>query len=230
MGKSRSAHKKSNTKTSRRQKNRKNVSFSQAHPLVKENWDKKLTVKQNYEKLGLTTSLNGKAGGVELTVEQLELIKKNNNDNETNNLSKLAIKKGAVGLRTLEGNEEVLKEVEEGEDVHSEFIEDNVVVDVRGLGVGKRIGQKKNNVEVKESNTPIIDKMIIESQSEVKRKRHVSEQELKFLVDLKKKYNSDYFKMSRDRKLNPFLINESSLKKKFKLLEEDISDGLIKIE
>ncbi|KAJ3417487.1 hypothetical protein HDV05_003351 [Chytridiales sp. JEL 0842] len=50
-------------KTSRKAKNPYNISFAGVHPLVKANWDKKLTLRQNYERMGLISALNGKAGG-----------------------------------------------------------------------------------------------------------------------------------------------------------------------
>ena len=51
------------SKVSRRSKNRYNISFAGVHPLVKAHWDKSLTLRQNYERMGLLSALNGKAGG-----------------------------------------------------------------------------------------------------------------------------------------------------------------------
>jgi nucleolar protein 16 len=55
-------------KTSRKAKNPYNISFAGVHPLVKSNWDKKLTLRQNYERMGLVSALNGKAGGEAIMV------------------------------------------------------------------------------------------------------------------------------------------------------------------
>lgn len=60
------------TKTSRRQKPVNRVSFAGVHPLVKENWDRTLTVQQNYAKLGLMTSLQGKSGGEQRKIHKAE--------------------------------------------------------------------------------------------------------------------------------------------------------------
>jgi hypothetical protein len=40
-------------KVKRIAKNRMNISFNGVHPLVQANWDKKKTLKENYEALGL---------------------------------------------------------------------------------------------------------------------------------------------------------------------------------
>ncbi|KAJ3282039.1 hypothetical protein HK104_011131, partial [Borealophlyctis nickersoniae] len=46
-------------KVNRRQKNPLNISLAHAHPLVAKNWNKKLTLRQNYEAMGLVPALNG---------------------------------------------------------------------------------------------------------------------------------------------------------------------------
>lgn len=49
----------SNQKVSRKAKNPKNISLSNAHPLIQKSWNKHITTNQNYEKLGLLSHLQG---------------------------------------------------------------------------------------------------------------------------------------------------------------------------
>lgn len=56
----------STVKVSRKPKNKFNVTaqLSNSHPLILENYDRKKTLKKNYEDLGLISSLDGYPGGV----------------------------------------------------------------------------------------------------------------------------------------------------------------------
>jgi hypothetical protein len=50
-------------KVSLKKKNPKKTSFGQTHPVLRKYWDKKKTLKQNYEAVGLISHLRGNSGG-----------------------------------------------------------------------------------------------------------------------------------------------------------------------
>ncbi|KAI8812329.1 putative nucleolar protein [Cladochytrium replicatum] len=62
------------SKVSRKAKNPKRISLATVHPIIQKNWDRKLTLRQNYEKLGLVVSLEGAAGGLSKNAGEEEAV------------------------------------------------------------------------------------------------------------------------------------------------------------
>ena len=88
------------TKVKRKAKNLNNISFAGVHKLVQQSWDKTKTLRQNYQKMGLVSSVGGSAGGSGMEAEEyiyavrsllkipLKLLKEQN-QNHKEGLSKL---------------------------------------------------------------------------------------------------------------------------------------------
>ncbi|KAJ3090137.1 Nucleolar protein 16 [Quaeritorhiza haematococci] len=238
-------------KVSRSAKNPYKVSFNNVHPLIRENWDKDLTLRQNYERLGLLPTLNGAAGGIgnEVALRKLGLSASGmkikawddeeemdaeegttqsgwrvGNEDDHMDLAREAVERGAVEMR-YPGQEAA--EDEEEEDDDEEVLERIAEPDERALGIGQRIGHKRLASAVSLANTTatppqpdsLAAKIIKALEEEVANagpavERKPSEQETYFMLDLVRKYGSDYEKMARDRKLNPYQLTAGQLRKK----------------
>jgi nucleolar protein 16 len=193
-------------KVSRKAKNRWNISFEGVHPLVKQNWDKTKTLKQNYQALGLTSHLNGFAGGTEeealLRQKELELLEE---------------KKQNVEWKLLD-------EVTQKEEENPIFTppETDGPLDERVLRLGLKINLKSAVVSNAVPETDIIKQMREESANPHIEERHQSEQEMLVFEKLIAKYGEDYDRMVLDRKLNPYQLSAGQLKRKLKRYLKDL--------
>lgn len=185
-------------KVSRVQKHKFDISFQGSHPLIQKNWDKKLTLKQNYEKMGLTAQLGGYAGGTDHDFEE-----KKNHDKRIDML------KSEVEWRSIDDIQ-----VQEPK---PETIEGDIRIDKRAL----RIGTKLNHTVDVESDLKIIKEkpeVIVEMEKESKLyqkvRQYQSEQETMVFEELISKYGDDYDKMSRDIKLNKYQLSAGQIKRK----------------
>lgn len=139
------------------------------------------------------------------------------------------------------GDEDEEEEEEEGgeEDSDVDLVDGNPDLDPRAIGVGRKIG-RKYNLDVVVGNkvisvatasnpsstvtttNPVIAQMEVLAASAVPVFRHTSEQEARFLMDLKRKHGEDYSKMARDSKLNPTLLTVSQLRRKLERFDRDL--------
>ncbi|KAI8920324.1 hypothetical protein PhCBS80983_g01520 [Powellomyces hirtus] len=198
-------------KVSRKQKNPYDVSFAQAHPLVRKNWDKRLTLKQNYERMGLVSALNGAAGGTEhgaaeRAAEQ-EVLEKQKEEIEWRSIDA----EPPTPIAPIE------PEDEEGYDVD---VQGPVQIDPRVKRIGHKVGLKRQVVDVARP-TPshsVVEAMEAESRDVVKLIRHASEQEGKIFGDLLRKHARDYDAMALDMKLNKYQLSAGQLKKRIERL------------
>ncbi|KAJ3054295.1 Nucleolar protein 16 [Rhizophlyctis rosea] len=196
-------------KVSRKANNPYNISFAKAHPVVKANWNKKLTLRQNYEAMGLLPMLNGVAGGtgregLERKAEQEELEKA----------------KEEIEWRTLEDEEEAEEEGRDEMEVEEHGIEGEIPIDERALRIGSKVSLRHLPSSSKPA-TPqpatapqIIALLEAEAASAVKLQRKASEQESHVLKALVTKHGLDYGKMARDMKLNRYQLTAGQLRKK----------------
>ncbi|TPX72669.1 hypothetical protein SpCBS45565_g00208 [Spizellomyces sp. 'palustris'] len=205
-------------KVSRKQKNPYNISFAGAHPLVRKNWDKNLTLKQNYERMGLISALNGAAGGTEHEAaararEERELQKA----------------KTEVEWRRID--DEPAKPVEQDSAQAENFdVEVNgpVEVDPRVRQLGSKLGLKRRTAPTTgeaSAKNAVVEAMEAEVRDIVKLERHASEQEGKVFGDLLRKHGRNYEAMSRDIKLNRYQLSSGQLRKRIERLINKGSKG-----
>ncbi|KAI8814872.1 ribosome biogenesis protein Nop16 [Cladochytrium replicatum] len=156
------------SKVSRKAKNPRRISLATVHPIIQKNWDRKLTLRQNYERIGLVVSLEGAAGG---------------------------LSQKAAG-------------------------DDSVEAAPSGLPpIGSKVNLRRpkpvlmGDINAPEQNA-IVKEMEEVARNAYKEERHASVHEEQFLKDLVRKHADDYESMSRDKKLNPFLLSAGQLKRK----------------
>jgi nucleolar protein 16 len=188
------------------------ISFAGVHPIIQKNWDKQLTLKQNYEKLGLIPRLNGDAGGNGSEAKRAVLEMKRKQE-----------LKDDVEWRVIEDIPTVETEMEDTDEKMPEYltqpIEPSVQVDSRILKIGKKVNLKsvipmdEEEQEQTEQN-PIIMEMERLAQMVEKLVRHASEQEVLVFKPLVQKYGDNYEAMSRDIKLNKYQLSSGQLKRK----------------
>lgn len=195
-----------NSKVSRKPKNPYNISFAGAHPLVKEHWDKSLTLKQNYANIGLVPVLNGMAGGQgSLANEHYASVKAQLLDQSTD----------------LEWRDpsEIPKESVVRILSESDGIEPPLLIDDRVTAIGSKVNLKKlRHVrldQTQKESKPVIEAMEEEAKHSVTIIRQTSDHEDLVLSSLKNKYGQDFAAMARDIKLNKYQLTAGQLKKRF---------------
>ncbi|KAI8072639.1 ribosome biogenesis protein Nop16 [Gongronella butleri] len=181
----------------------KRISF-QNNPYIKQNWDKKQTLLQNYRRLGLSTRLNGKAAG---GVEKLYADEASNEvDSEPKELKELTEDEIEKVKRTLAPGEGLIQRDDEG----------NVIRII--------VGEKQSHNDILDA--PIIP---VEAQTDFvreleaqaanvpeKAKEHVSSSESAWLDKLIAKHGDDYQAMFWDKELNINQFTVAKLKKHIK--------------
>jgi hypothetical protein len=169
---------------------------------------------QNYAAMGLCTTLNGATGGSQLSDADRRRIKSGIRDDD-GGLAALALRRGAVGVRSIG---EAAPPPDEDEDL----VEGTPDVDIKGLGVGRKIGRVNYLTDTGAAEPSLLIKEImLQAASAVKVLRKSSEQEVLFLTALEGKYGDAYDRMARDKRLNPHLISAGQLKRKFSVLVQN---------
>ncbi|KAJ3112286.1 Nucleolar protein 16 [Phlyctochytrium bullatum] len=218
-------------KVRRKVKNPYNISFNNVPEIVRKNWDKRLTLRQNYEKMGLVSELNGKAGGeaeMKRTFGEDE-----NEDNDEDDGGELKIE-----YRSFEDFEkmEAINRKESSASKESTFIsqhelehgiEGPIKVEKKAKLIGKKVSTltvedsepKKYPVTSTKRSTPavvseVVEELKAESLLDKPVERHASDQEQQVLKNLVAKYGTEYDRMARDRKLNPYQLSAGQLKRK----------------
>lgn len=184
---------KKNTKRTKDKKREVNIT---SHPVMQANWDKKLTLKQNYKKLGLTVRLGTFTGGQEADITTLT------EDREQESANK--INPEAVA------NETDPAKIPEGEARLVRDPETNAVVQV--IYGTMKPGSKKITKE-STSIIPELEKYAEQHARKVKVYK-TSEREEAWLEQLYEKHGDDYEKMKWDKKLNPIFLSEGALRKR----------------
>ncbi|KAF9091362.1 Nucleolar protein 16 [Mortierella sp. AD031] len=164
--------------------------------IIRDNWDKKATLRQNYARLGLLPSLNGVTGGIEVKDED-ELMA-----NEQKSLEELA--------ETLTAEQGIIQRDDEGNII-------NVIV-------GK-VKTKEEIAELMErdhepvkAKTDVVRRLEEQAANVLKVERYQSEGELAWAAKLVEKYGDDYEKMFWDKKLNPNQQTAKQIKKRIAAL------------
>lgn len=189
-------------KNTRRTKDKQRNINVYSNPIIAQNWDKSLTLQQNYKRLGLRAKLGHMAGGVEQKVETLTELrskKKNKDTNET------------VTIDEIEHTDDPSK-IPEGEARIIRDPETNEVLKVI-YGTMKVEDEESDEEEVENSVIKQLEEYA-EQHSKVKKERHLSDRESDWLKSLYEKYGDDYEKMKWDKKLNIYQQSAGDLKRR----------------
>lgn len=160
-------------------------------------WNNKLTVKQNYARLGLLSTVNPRAKGGSESVHVTERMKQEKREQETSAVSAPShelpvVSRGRI-LRDEAGN---IVDVEMVEDGNSE-----------GSGDEKEPLARKwvdPPVVTSPERTDVVKSLQALSRNVTKVVRTASAGEKTWLKDVVAKYGSDFEAAARDRKLNPW--------------------------
>ncbi|KAF9311610.1 Nucleolar protein 16 [Podila horticola] len=165
-------------KTANKHKRKVNVI---GNKIIRENWDKKATLRQNYARLGLLPSLNGVTGGIEVKDEE-ELM-----ENEQKSLEELA--------ESLSAEQGIIQRDDAGNII-------NVIVGK--VKTPEELAElMERDIEPVKAKTDVVRALERQAANVLKVERHASDGEVAWAAKLVEKYGDDYEKMFRDRKLNP---------------------------
>ncbi|KAI1319212.1 Nucleolar protein 16 [Mortierella claussenii] len=180
-------------KTANKHKKKVNVI---GNKIIRDNWDKKATLRQNYARLGLLPSLNGVTGGIEVKDEE-ELM-----DNEQKSLEELA--------ESLTEEQGIIQRDDAGNII-------NVIVGkVKSKEEMAEIMER--DVEPVKAKTDVVRALEAQAANVLKTERYQSEGEVVWAAKLVEKYGDDFEKMFWDKKLNPNQQTAAQLKKRIKAL------------
>ncbi|KAJ3271719.1 Nucleolar protein 16 [Terramyces sp. JEL0728] len=188
-------------KVSRKQKNKNKVSFDGAHPLIQKTWDKKKTLLQNYENMGLVVKLNGVSGGTGREAAQ-----------RAQEMQKLEELKDQVEWRRLDSQP---AQVEDSKEKVYTPLEGEIKTDSRATLIGQKVNLKAPQTQ-EPKPTKIIEQLEEESKLTAPVIRHQSEQEAYVFETLLRKYRDDFNAMAKDIKLNKYQLTAGQLKKKMR--------------
>ncbi|RIA96622.1 ribosome biogenesis protein Nop16 [Glomus cerebriforme] len=176
-------------KVSRKNANKHFKKFSiKGNSIVAANWDKKATLRQNYQRMGLMTSLNGVSGGVEKLYP-----------NEDQDIDIEEIKK------TLGPEEGIIERDEKGNVI-------NVVIGRSREEEEEEVFDTK--IDPIPAKTDIVKALEAQAMNAYKYEVHQPEGEKRFIEELIQKYGDDYDAMFRDMRLNIYQHTAAQLKKK----------------
>ena len=189
-------------KNTRRTKDKQRNINVYSNPIIAKNWDKSLTLQQNYKRLGLRAKLGHMAGGVEKKVESLT---------ELRNKKKNKDKDDIVTIDKIEHTDDPSK-IPEGE---ARIIRNPETNEVLKVIYGTMKAEDEESDEDKVDNSVIKQlEEYAEQHSKVKKERHLSDRESDWLKSLYEKYGDDYEKMKWDKKLNIYQQSAGDLKRR----------------
>ncbi|EGE03532.1 nucleolar protein [Trichophyton equinum CBS 127.97] len=199
--------------------------------IIKSNWDKKLTLTQNYRRLGLTSRLNAPAGGVE------KKISKGESDTTRSGLSEPfhvpLTQKRSKKLQPAEVRVERDPETGKILRVISGDNEEDETIEVAGrkrrrnnplndpledlpedtdMALGDLNGTSSFDVVTE------LEKQAAAQEEQLKNRkpRHQSKREEEWLERLVQKYSDDTARMAKDRKLNPMQQTEADIARRLR--------------
>ncbi|KAG8204157.1 NOP16, partial [Candida africana] len=193
-------------KNTRRTKDKQRNINIHSNPIIEANWDKSLTLKQNYKRLGLRAKLGRSAGGDERKVESLSELQAKREKNQKNQLKHVPTVSEIENLddpsRIPEGEARLIRDPETNEVI--KVIYGTMKVD-------------DNDESEEEIENPSVIKQLeeyAEKNSKIKKERHQSERENDWIKSLYEKYGDDYDKMKWDKKLNIYQQSAGDLKRR----------------
>ncbi|KAI9496438.1 ribosome biogenesis protein Nop16 [Zychaea mexicana] len=196
---------KSGSKNTRRTADKRKKYNIQGNAIIKHNWDKKQTLIQNYKRLGLMTSLNGKAGGVEKLYPDAkpEHPSEDQEEGEEQEEKELTEEDVARLEKSLKPGEGIIQRDDEG----------NVIRVI--------VGRQKTHDEILEeepepveAKTDVVRQLEEQARNAHKNVKYQSMYQQHWVARLITKYGDDYRAMFRDEDLNQNQLTENQLKKK----------------
>ncbi|KAJ5780751.1 Ribosome biogenesis protein Nop16 [Penicillium paradoxum] len=185
--------------------------------IIADNWDRSLTLTQNYQRLGLMHKLNAPSGGRERMPAKDEEFPENQNSLHIRGSAKAAAAKLDLGETRVERDPEtgaILRVIHDDDD--------SVEVAGRQRSRKNPLNDPLNDLEI-ESN-PLADSEIVkqlERQADqegktvrAKKPRFQSSREGEWAQRLIDKHGDNFAAMMRDRKLNPMQQSEGDLRRR----------------
>lgn len=193
-------------KNTRRTKDKQRNINIHSNPIIEANWDKSLTLKQNYKRLGLRAKLGRSAGGDERKVESLSELQAKREKNQKNQL------KHVPTVSEIENLDDPSR-IPEGE---ARLIRDSETNEVIKVIYGTMKVDDNDESEEEIENPSVIKQLeeYAEKNSKIKKERHQSERENDWIKSLYEKYGDDYDKMKWDKKLNIYQQSAGDLKRR----------------
>ncbi|PPJ54190.1 hypothetical protein CBER1_01100 [Cercospora berteroae] len=214
------------------------------NPIIAANWDKSLTLAQNYKKLGLAVKLNKSTGGTEKKLSDLKQRQSGGHEEEWQGIDEVdplnitstsSRKKQQIDLAEakIERDPEtgaILRIIEQDlpkknplndplAEFDSDSEEEEVVEDqVFNLRNQHANTGTKGSVPAKTDTVRALEEQA--SRPAAKHKRRQPEGEVQFIEELVRKYGEDYGKMARDMKINYMQRSEGDLRKRIKKWKE----------
>ncbi|ODV82356.1 nucleolar protein 16 [Suhomyces tanzawaensis NRRL Y-17324] len=176
-------------KNTRRLKDKqRNINIA-TNPIIQANWDKSLTLQQNYKRLGLRAKLGSLAGGAEKPVETLTEIR----------AKRAADQK--VSVADIENTEDPAQ-IPEGE---ARIIRDKETGEVTKVIYGTMKVVPTEELENEPENPSVIRQLeeYSNKHAQIVKERTISEREAEWCKSLYEKHGDDFQKMMWDKKLNP---------------------------
>lgn len=176
---------------------------------IRQNWNRKLTLAQNYENLGLAVKLKGRAGGTE----------------KGNKTGAFAISSGIKPDRIEPGEVQVVRDADghilEIIDPEASTKKANPLHDPLNDLEDESDGDIHANVAHPTANKVVaqLEAQAAAEEEELartKKPRQQSTREQEWVESLVEKHGDDYSAMFRDRKLNPMQQSEGDLKRRVK--------------
>lgn len=208
------------------------------NPIIAQNWDKSLTLAQNYKRLGLTAKLNKSTGGVEKKVSDIEREREEGVRDEQDPLNIVANSKRRreqldVAEAKIERDPEtgkILRVVDQAtprlnplndllNDLDSDPEEE--VFSLSNQHGNTAPSTKATSIETDNRTETVRLLEEAASRPAAKYKRKQPEGEVKFIEELVRTYGDDYGKMARDMKINYMQRSEGDLKKRIKKWREN---------
>lgn len=185
-------------KNTRKNKDKQRKINIHSNPIIAANWDPKLTLKQNYDKMGLRMTLGASPGGNEKHVPTLTELQQQRK--EQNNSS---------SVREVEQTNDPNK-IPEGE---ARIVRDPETGGVKEIIYGR---MKESNQGDHGEKNEVVKQLeeYAETKAPAPKERKPSQRENEWLQQLYEKYGDDYDRMVWDKKLNVYQHTAVQLKKK----------------
>ncbi|KAJ5336381.1 Ribosome biogenesis protein Nop16 [Penicillium brevicompactum] len=189
--------------------------------IIADNWDRKLTLTQNYQRLGLMHKLNAPSGGRERLPAKDEQFPENKNSLHIRGSAKADAAKVDLGSARVERDPEtgaILRVIHDEDDDHIE-------VAGRHLSRKNPLNDPLNEVETGNGENNMLADSVIVQQLErqadqegktvrAKKPRFQSSREGEWAQRLIEKHGDDFTAMARDRKLNPMQQSIGDLRRR----------------